>query len=132
MNLIAGTIYVLAVKDQRAAVPYLYRTTLAPDTSDVARNPKPFEMIGDFYLDELKKMPETSRRDQMAEQAMIAFAKAFVLTAKVDDQKKLRQDFIIAYRHRWNTVQLQDVDKLILKSSSNKLIDPASLLTSPK
>jgi len=128
MNLIAGTIYVLAEKDWRAAVPYLYRATFAPEKSEVAKNPKPFEFIGDFYLAELKQNSQGTRADQYADQAMVAFARAFRLTAKVEDQAMLRQKFITAYRLRWKKVEPEEVDKIIEKTSAGTLLDPEILL----
>lgn len=129
MNLTIGSIYQIGLKNKSAALPYLYKATQAPSTSDVAGNPNPYEFIGSFYFDELNKLVEqiqNKAKDQKdtdppevaqqkvdeikklvamsngtAERAMDAFSRAFTLGKNAAYKAKMKKNVQDAYKLRF-------------------------------
>lgn len=129
MNLTIGSIYQIGLKNKSAALPYLYKATLAPASSDVSTNPNPYEFIGSFYFDELNKLVEqiqNKAKDQKdtdtpevaqqkvdeikklvamsngtAERAMDAFSRAFTLGKNAAYKAKMKKNVQDAYKLRF-------------------------------
>ncbi len=54
MNLTIGYITQVSLKDKKAAQPFLYKATQL--NSDTNKNPIPYELIGNYYFEELNKL----------------------------------------------------------------------------
>ncbi|HEV7701649.1 MAG TPA: hypothetical protein VGO43_15570 [Pyrinomonadaceae bacterium] len=123
MNLIIGTVYVLSKENRSAGLPYLYRATLSSSELDVAKNPLPYEFIGDYYLVQFNKSGPAAK-PQLAERAMGAFARAFTRAGKTQYKTAMRQKFITAYRLRWGDVSPEYVETLIRRAAAAPWVDP--------
>ena len=155
MNLTIGSIYYLGQKNKQAALPYLYKATLAPAVSDVSKNPNPYEFIGSYYFDELNKIveqiqakaktqsdtdtPEVAQQkvDEIkklvalsngtAERAMDAFSRAYTLGAKAEYKSKMKKNVADAYKLRF--AKDEGVDAWIASTVSKPFINPSTPIT---
>lgn len=147
MNLTIGSIYQIAQKNKAAALPYLYKATLATDT---AKNPNPYEFIGGYYFDELNKIveqiqakskeqndadtPEVAQKkvDELkalvaksngtAERAMDAFSRAFSLGQKPDYKARMKKNVEEAYNVRFG--KKEPVDSWIATAVAKPFVNP--------
>lgn len=152
MNLTIGSIYYLGQKNKQAALPYLYKATLAPAISDVSKNPNPYEFIGSYYFDELNKLveqiqakaktqsdtdtPEVAQQkvDEIkklvamsngtAERAMDAFSRAFTLGVKAEYKAKMKKNVADAYKLRF--AKDEGVDAWIASAVTKPFVNPST------
>ncbi len=84
MNMIVGYITNVAQKNKAASLPYLFKaaqsTSVTPDTT--AKNPIPYELIGNYYFEELDKL--TNQITEMAKNQPPATAPEAEIKAAVD------------------------------------------------
>lgn len=69
MNLYIGFITFVGKKDKAGALPYLYKSTQA--TSESATFPVAFELVGNYYFDELNKLVEEIQKLDAAGKRLI-------------------------------------------------------------
>jgi hypothetical protein len=154
MNLTIGTLLQLGQKNKAAAAPYLYAATLAPATSDVAKNPNPYEFIGGYYFDQLNKIIETiqtktkeqkdtdtpeeaqrkidelkglvAQSNGVAERAMDAFSRAYALGTKPEYKAKMKQNVADAYKVRYGATGPMTVDAYIASTTGKPFVNPTT------
>lgn len=147
MNLTIGSIHQISQKNKVAALPYLYKATLATET---AKNPNPYEFIGGYYFDELNKIveqiqakakeqndadaPEVAQKkvDEIkalvamsngtAERAMDAFSRAFSLGQKPDYKARMKKNVEEAYNVRFG--KKEPVDSWIATAVAKPFVNP--------
>ena len=147
MNLTIGSILQIAQKNKVAALPYLYKATLATET---AKNPNPYEFIGGYYFDELNKIveqiqakakeqndadaPEVAQKkvDEIkalvamsngtAERAMDAFSRAFSMGQKPDYKARMKKNVEEAYNVRFG--KKEPVDSWIATAVAKPFVNP--------
>jgi len=152
MNLTIGAIYYVGQKNQQAALPYLYKATMAPAISDVSKNPTPYELIGIYYFDQIGKLvdqikakqadqkdsdtPEVAKQkldeynalvamlNGTAERAMDAYARAYTLGAKPEYKAKMKASVHDAYKVRFG--KETGIDEWIASATKKPFVDPAT------
>jgi hypothetical protein len=155
MNLTIGSIYFIGQKNKQAALPFLYKATLAPAASDVSKNPNPYDFIGQYYFDEINKLVEqlkalhddqketdtpdvakqkldkynalTAMLNGTAERAMDAFARAYTLGTKPDYKTRMKKNVQDAYKVRFG--KETGVDEWIAGTAKKPFVDPSTPVT---
>ncbi|MFZ1699342.1 MAG: hypothetical protein WBO10_02985 [Pyrinomonadaceae bacterium] len=150
MHLYAGYMAQMGQKNKPAALPHLYKATQG--TSEAAKQPVPFELIGSYYFDELNKLVEriqTAAKDQnetdtpevaqkkvddiralvalsngVAERAMDAFSRAYALGKTADYKTKMKKNVEGAYKLRF--AKEEGVDAWIAGTMSKPFPDPTT------
>lgn len=152
MNVTIGSIYYVGQKNKQAALPYLYKATMAPTSSDVSKNPNPYEFIGSYYFDELNKVIEKiqlAAKDQkdtdtpdvvqkkisdikalvaqsngISERAMDAYSRAYTLGKDPAYKAAKKQNVTDAYKLRFN--KTDGVDAWIAAAVAKPFINPTT------
>ncbi len=155
MNLTIGSIYFVGQKNKQAALPYLYKATMAPAASDVSKNPNPYDFIGQYYFDEINKLveqikakaaeqqpsdtPEVAQKkldeynalnamlNGTAERAMDAFARAYALGTKPEYKTRMKKNVQDAYKVRFG--KETGVDEWIASATKKPFVDPTTPVT---
>jgi hypothetical protein len=155
MNLTIGSIYFVGQKNKQAALPYLYKATLAPAASDVSKNPNPYDFIGQYYFDEINKLveqikakaaeqkdtdtPEMAKQkldeynalnallNGTSERAMDAFARAYTLGTKPEYKARMKKNVQDAYKVRFG--KDTGVDEWIASTTKKPFVDPTKPVT---
>jgi len=152
MNITIGSLYQIGKKNKSNALPYLYKATQAPTSSDVSKNPNPYEFIGSYYFDELNKLveqiqakaklqsdtdtPEVAQKkvdeikalvaqsNGIAERAMDAFSRAYTLGIKPEYKTKMKGNVEAAYKLRFG--KTEGVDAWMATVNSKPFPNPSS------
>lgn len=150
MNLYIGYMTQAGKKDKAAAAPYLYKATQS--SSDAAKNPVSFEMIGAYYFDELNKVVEKiqlAAKDQkdtdapdvaakkvedikalvamsngISERAMDAFSRAFTLAKDAAYKARMKKNVADAYKVRY--AKEEGVDAWITSAVAKPFVNPTT------
>ena len=150
MNLYIGYMTQAGKKDKAAAAPYLYKATQS--SSDAAKNPVYFEMIGAYYFDELNKVVEKiqlAAKDQkdtdapdvaakkvedikalvamsngISERAMDAFSRAFTLAKDAAYKARMKKNVADAYKVRY--AKEEGVDAWITSAVAKPFVNPTT------
>lgn len=153
MNLTIGYIMHVGQKNKAGAAPYLYKATQA--SSDTAKNPIPFELIGSYYFDELNKIvdqiqakakdqkdtdpPDVAQKkvDELkalvamsngtAERAMDAFSRAYTLAKDATYKAKMKKNVEDAYFVRLG--KKEPVDAWIATAVTKPFPNPTTPIT---
>ncbi|MFT3744299.1 MAG: hypothetical protein QM785_08385 [Pyrinomonadaceae bacterium] len=151
MNLYAGYIVGAGQKNKAAAAPYLYKASQA-SASDAAKNPVSFELIGNYYFEELNKVVEQIQakiKDQkdtdaadvaakkvedikalvamsngISERAMDAFSRAFTLAKDPAYKAKMKKNVADAYKVRF--AKETGVDEWIASAIAKPFVNPTT------
>ena len=153
MNLTIGYIIQVAQKNKKDAQPYLYKATQA--NSETAKNPIPYELIGNYYFDQLNTLtsdiqakaadqketdtPEIAKTkidaikaevalsNGTSERALDAFARAYTLGVAKPYKDKMYKNLQDAYKLRFG--KSEGLDPWIVATVKKTMVNPTSPVT---
>jgi len=158
LNLYIGYITQVGLKNKKDAQPYLYKATQITSTSKTPanQNPIPYEMIGNYYFDELNKLtleiktlaesqkdtdtPEVAKQkvDEIeakvalangtAERAMDAFARAYNFGVAKAYKDLMYKNLQDAFKVRYGKIDLLN-EKWIAETVKKPLPNPTTPVT---
>ncbi|MEQ1604977.1 MAG: hypothetical protein ABL999_08915 [Pyrinomonadaceae bacterium] len=150
MNLYIGYITQVAKRNKAEAAPYLYKASQS--SSDAAKNPVSFELIGAYYFEELNKVVEkiqTAIKGQsdtdapdvaakkvedikalvamsngISERAMDAFSRAYTLSTSPAAKAKMKKNVVDAYKVRF--AKETGVEEWIATAVAKPFVNPTT------
>lgn len=151
MNLYAGYIVGVGQKNKAAAAPYLYKASQA-SASDAAKNPVSFELIGNYYFEELNKVvekiqaaikeqkdtdaPDVAQKkvddikalvamsNGISERAMDAFSRAYSISKDAAYKARMKKNVADAYKVRF--AKETGVDEWIASAVAKPFVNPTT------